>query len=187
MNKTTAWKPLAFSVIFLTCHTAWAQAAKTDAPNAAAKPATATTTAPAGTTPPATTPPAAGTPAAPATAAPGTAAPAAAPPAAPPAAVEDKRQEAVLLQRAADEKEAAKQRAIDTAKQRIEDQKRQKEERERSCVVKPVMTDAEIANCREVWGEKEAVEAVKKPAKAKSKKKRQSAAAAAPSHTEANP
>lgn len=99
---------------------------------------------------------------------------------------DDKRQAQVLLQYAEDEKEAAKQRAIDAAKQREEDKKRQKQERERSCVVKPVMSDAEIANCKEVWAEPQPA-AEKAPVKTKKAKAKKKAAAAAPSRTEANP
>ncbi len=76
--------------------------------------------------------------------------------------IADKRaaEEAAEKKRAADVIAAEKaQRDRDEAKRRqeqdrvlkAEEKKRLQAERERSCVVKPVMSDAEIANCRKVW------------------------------------
>lgn len=75
---------------------------------------------------------------------------------------EDKRlaREATEKKRVADVAAAEKaERDKEEAKRRIEqdriikaeERKRLEMERERSCVVKPVMSDAEIANCRKVW------------------------------------
>jgi flagellar motility protein MotE (MotC chaperone) len=75
---------------------------------------------------------------------------------------EDKRlaREAAEKKRLADVAAAEKaERDKEEAKRRIEqdrivkadERKRMQMERERSCVVKPVMTDAEMANCKKVW------------------------------------
>ena len=77
-------------------------------------------------------------------------------------AVEDKKKadeaakqkqlsEAAETERKEREKEEAKRRAEEARLAKIEEKKRMQAERERSCVVKPVMSDAEIANCKKVW------------------------------------
>lgn len=48
--------------------------------------------------------------------------------------------------------EAEKAEAARLARlEREKEAERQRIERERQCVIKPVMTDAEIAKCKEVW------------------------------------
>lgn len=51
-------------------------------------------------------------------------------------------------QRAADE---TKRKAAEARASREEERQQTRREQERSCVIKPVMSDAEIANCKKVW------------------------------------
>jgi len=67
-------------------------------------------------------------------------------------AAEDKRKEQeAAAEKARLEVEESKQREEQIRQAKIEEQKRLRAERQRSCVIKPVMTDAEIANCKKVW------------------------------------
>lgn len=59
--------------------------------------------------------------------------------------------EAAETERKIREKEQAERLAEEKRKAAIEDKRRRDLERERSCAIKPVMTDAEIANCKQVW------------------------------------
>lgn len=49
------------------------------------------------------------------------------------------------------QQEEARMREEQLRQARMEEEKRLRAERERSCVIKPVMTDAEIDNCKKVW------------------------------------
>ncbi|MGE5386030.1 MAG: hypothetical protein ACM3SV_09090 [Betaproteobacteria bacterium] len=67
-------------------------------------------------------------------------------------AAEKKRAaDVVAAEKAERDKEEAKRRQEQDRILKAEEKKRLQAERERSCVVKPVMTDAEIANCKKVW------------------------------------
>ncbi|HRE18601.1 MAG TPA: hypothetical protein PLW86_16300, partial [Rhodocyclaceae bacterium] len=52
---------------------------------------------------------------------------------------------------AARQEEEARHRAEEDKKAKAEQIRQAKKERERSCQIKPVMSDAEIANCKTVW------------------------------------
>lgn len=58
-----------------------------------------------------------------------------------------------LAQKAAAEEEAQRQReeAEERRRDAEKDAAERKRERERRCVIRPVMSDAEIATCKEVW------------------------------------
>ena len=67
-------------------------------------------------------------------------------------AAEQKRKELLAdKEKSKQTDEEAKKRDEQIRLAKIEEEKRIKSERERSCVIKPVMTDAEIANCKKVW------------------------------------
>lgn len=59
--------------------------------------------------------------------------------------------DAKAAEKAAREKEENDRRAEDARQTKEEARKQAQRDRERSCVYKPVMTDAEIANCKKVW------------------------------------
>lgn len=58
-----------------------------------------------------------------------------------------------LAQKAAAEEEAQRQReeAEERRREAEKDAAERKRDRERRCVIRPVMSDAEIATCKEVW------------------------------------
>lgn len=53
-------------------------------------------------------------------------------------------------QRTLTKEEQAEARRL-AREERAREQERERVERERLCVIKPVMTDAQIAQCKEVW------------------------------------
>jgi len=73
------------------------------------------------------------------------------------AELESKKAESDRLAKAAEAEKASQEKAEKAEAQRIarlereKEEARQRQERERQCVIKPVMTDAQIAQCKEVW------------------------------------
>jgi len=71
--------------------------------------------------------------------------------------LESKKAESDRLAKAAEAEKASQEKAEKAEAQRIarlereKEEERQRQERERQCVIKPVMTDAQIAQCKEVW------------------------------------
>ncbi|OQA33381.1 MAG: hypothetical protein BWY57_01243 [Betaproteobacteria bacterium ADurb.Bin341] len=66
------------------------------------------------------------------------------------AAEQKRKEQEAAAEKAKLDSEEARRRDEQIRLSKIEEQKRLKAERERSCVIKPVMTDAEIANCKKV-------------------------------------
>jgi hypothetical protein len=73
------------------------------------------------------------------------------------AEMESKKAESNRLAKAAETEKASQEKAEKAEARRIARLEREREatrirlERERMCVIKPVMTDAQIAQCKEVW------------------------------------